>query len=129
MIFSQTSRLFILCGAISGFLSVSLGAFAAHSLKQQLSEHYLSVFQTGVTYQFYHALGLMLIGLIAYHHNTTGIKLAGWFMLAGSVVFSGSLYLLSLTGIRWLGMITPLGGLCFLTGWALLAYSIWKKSA
>lgn len=102
-------------GAALMFLAVSLGAFAAHGLKARLSPEMLAVFETGVRYHAYHALGLILLGAVR------GPDKAGWCFLGGIALFSGSLYLLAATGVRKLGMITPLGGLLFLAGWALLA--------
>lgn len=122
------SRLFLTLGAINAFLCVGLGAFGAHGLKQRLSTDMLTVYQTGVQYHFYHALGLMIIGLVlARTPGSRPVRLAGWLMLAGIALFSISLYALSLTGIRGLGMITPFGGVCFLSAWALLAYTLWQE--
>lgn len=122
------SRLFLALGAVNAFLCVGLGAFGAHGLKQQLSVEMLTVYQTGVQYHFYHALGLMVIGLVLSRSPGSRLAaLAGWLMLTGIILFSLSLYALSLTGIRSLGMITPLGGLCFLSAWALLAYTLWQE--
>jgi len=117
------SNLFIGLGALNAFIAVAMGAFSAHALKGKLSEHYLSVIQTAADYQFYHALGLILIGLIFLHNKSRLITLAGWLMLNGIILFCGSLYTLSLSGTKWLGMITPLGGLCFLIAWLMLAYA------
>ncbi|MEO7320927.1 MAG: DUF423 domain-containing protein [Nitrosospira sp.] len=120
-------RTFLALGAINAFLCVALGAFGAHSLKQKLSLDMLAVYQTGVQYHFYHALGLMAVGLVLLHFPKSRlIVLSGWLMLAGIVLFSVSLYVLSLTGIRGLGAITPLGGVAFLSAWALLAYGTWS---
>ena len=102
-------------GASLMFLAVALGAFAAHGLKTRLTPDMLAVFETGVRYQAYHALALLALGV------ARGPDKAGWCFLAGIVVFSGSLYLLALTGERRLGMITPIGGVLFLAGWALFA--------
>ena len=115
-------KLFIILGSVAAFFSVALGAFAAHTLKPRLSADMLEVFLTATQYQGYHALGLILIGVIGHHigHSTT-LKWSGWLMVAGIVLFSGSLYILSLTGYHRLGAITPFGGLAFLTGWLLLA--------
>lgn len=122
------SRLFLALGAVNAFLCVGLGAFGAHGLKQRLSVDMLAVYQTGVQYHFYHALGLMVIGLVLSRSPGSRLTtLAGWLMLAGIGLFSISLYALSLTGIRGLGMITPFGGVCFLSAWALLAYTLWQE--
>ncbi len=122
------SKTFLIIGAINAFICVALGAFGAHGLNQTLSVDMLAVYHTGVQYHFYHAIGLILVGLI--HHQFTSaklIKLSGWLMLVGIILFSMSLYLFSLTGIRGLAMITPFGGLSFLSAWTLLAYGIWQQ--
>ena len=119
---------FLLCsGAVSAALSVALGAFAAHGLESRLTADMLAVFQTGVQYQFYHSLGVILIGLIAVTRTPTSLTTAaGLVMLAGILLFSGSLYLLTTTGIRSLGMVTPFGGIAFILAWLLLAVGIWR---
>lgn len=118
-------RNFLMLGAINAFLCVAFGAFGAHSLKQTLSADMLTVYQTGVQYHFYHALGLIVVGLVLLHFpKSRSIALSGWLMFSGIILFSVSLYALSLTGIRGLGAITPLGGIAFLSAWALLAYGI-----
>lgn len=107
-------------GGIMMFTAVALGAFGAHALKNILTEERQKTYQTGVQYHIAHGLGLGLLGLAAAQSaHASQIVLAGWFLLAGIVLFSGSLYALSLTGIRKLGAITPLGGVCFLAGWAI----------
>ena len=114
-------KYFLILGAVNAFLAVGLGAFGAHGLKARLSLDMLGVYQTGVQYHFYHALGLLLVGMLVSQWPTEGlIKIAGWVMFAGIVIFSGSLYLLSITGIRGLGALTPIGGLAFLVAWLLL---------
>ena len=117
---------FLMCsGAVSAALSVALGAFAAHGLKTRLAADMLAVFQTGVQYQFYHSLGLMLIGLVAYVLKPSSLLTsAGLLMLAGILLFSGSLYVLSTTGIRGIGIVTPFGGAAFIAAWLLLAVGI-----
>jgi len=119
-------RKIIIAGAINAFLAVALGAFAAHGLKQHLGEYEIRIWQTAVDYQMAHALGLILIGLLA---KTLDINLTkpGWIMLAGIILFSGSLYALSLSEIKTLGMVTPFGGLCFLVAWVWLAISVYRK--
>ena len=114
-------RKIILAGAINAFLAVALGAFAAHGLKNHLGAYELGIWKTAVDYQMAHALGLILIGLLAKSFSIN-LTQSGWIMLAGIILFSGSLYILSLTGIKALGMITPFGGLCFLVAWAWVAY-------
>lgn len=112
--------LLLTLGGILMFLAVALGAFGAHALKNRLTEDRQKTYQTGVQYHIAHGLGLILLGLAAAQlENETQILLAGWFLVAGILLFSGSLYALSLTGIRKLGVITPLGGVCFLAGWVI----------
>jgi uncharacterized membrane protein YgdD (TMEM256/DUF423 family) len=121
------AKLFLTLASLSGMLAVMLGAFGAHGLKSRLSEQSLSVFETAVQYHFYHSLALLAVGLIAINQPQVALlKSSGWLFVIGIVVFSGSLYLLSMTGIRWLGAITPLGGLAFIGGWACLAAASWK---
>lgn len=129
MNFLITSRYFIALGAISAFLSVGLGAFGAHAIKQTIAAELLAIYQTAVDYQFFHSLGLILIGLVYQQLPTKLIKSAGWLIVFGIIVFSGSLYILSLTGIRWLGAITPIGGTAFILAWFLLAIGSFKKSS
>jgi uncharacterized membrane protein YgdD (TMEM256/DUF423 family) len=113
-------------GALCAGLSVVLGAFAAHGLKARLSEQMLGVFQTGVQYQFYHALALLLVGIMMKVMPASLLNyVAGAFFL-GILLFSGSLYALALTGQKWFGPITPLGGVCFIVGWLLLAFAVFK---
>ena len=118
-------RIFLMLGAINAFLCVAIGAFGAHGLKQMLSAKMLIVYQTGVQYHFYHSLGLIIVGLVLLHFpKSKPVLLSGWLMLGGIVLFSTSLYALSLTEIRALGAITPLGGIAFLSAWLLLAYGV-----
>jgi uncharacterized membrane protein YgdD (TMEM256/DUF423 family) len=122
-------RLFITIGAMSAFLAVALGAFGAHSLRDRLSADMLQVFQTGVTYQMYHALALIGVGILLGRFSVDGsawLTASGWLFVAGSVLFSGSLYVLALSGVTWLGAITPLGGVAFLVGWLALGLSLWR---
>jgi uncharacterized membrane protein YgdD (TMEM256/DUF423 family) len=119
-------RLFIVLGALSGFVAVAAGAFGAHALKQKLSADLLAVFQTGAQYQMFHALALLAAGLLAARTPSTAANAAGWLFVAGTLLFSGSLYALSLSGVRVLGAITPLGGLAFLGGWLALAFAAWR---
>lgn len=121
-------KTFLILGAINAFLCVALGAFGAHGLKQMLSAEMLTVYHTGVQYHFYHAIGLILVGLILQHFtNEKLVRLSGWLMLTGIILFCVSLYIISLTGLRGLGMITPFGGIAFLAAWALLAFGIWQQ--
>ena len=110
----------IRAGSLMMFLAVALGAFGAHGLKDVLSPEMKAVFETGVRYQVYHALGLFVIAWLSTRAYSRAIDLAGWCFLAGILLFSGSLYALSLTGIKKFGAITPLGGLLFLAGWFCL---------
>jgi len=116
-------RIFGSLGAVSGLLGVALGAFGAHGLKGRLTPEDLAIFETGVRYQMYHALALLLLAGFLARGGGGASPLAGWAFTVGIAVFSGSLYLMVLTGERWLGAVTPLGGLAFLVGWAALAWS------
>ena len=119
---SEVNRLFVVLGALNGALAVMLGAFGAHGLENQLSERMLAVFRTGVDYHFYHALGLLAVGLAAGPLGPLRrLHAAGWLMLAGIVIFAGTLYTLALGGPGWLGAITPIGGTAFILAWLLLA--------
>jgi uncharacterized membrane protein YgdD (TMEM256/DUF423 family) len=119
-------RLFVLLGAINGFLAVALGAFAAHGLEGSLSQRMTETFQTGVDYHALHAVALLVVGLLAGSAMPRLLALAGWAFFVGIVLFSGSLYLLVLSDTRWLGAITPFGGTAFLLGWATLAWYAWR---
>jgi uncharacterized membrane protein YgdD (TMEM256/DUF423 family) len=122
-----TAKLFLAIGCIAALLAVALGAFGAHGLKARIAPELMPVYRTGVEYHFYHALGMILVGLAAFHlPESAYLRAAGWAMLAGIVLFSGSLYLLSLTGLGWLGAITPVGGAAFITAWALFALAAIK---
>lgn len=122
---NPTARLFLVLGALNAALAVALGAFAAHVLKARLAPELLAVFQTGVQYHFYHALGLLLVGLVAGRAVALPwLQGAGGAMLAGIVLFSGSLYALALTGLRGFGMVAPFGGSAFLLAWILLAVAV-----
>jgi uncharacterized membrane protein YgdD (TMEM256/DUF423 family) len=108
---------------------VAAGAFAAHALRDRLSADLLDVFQTGATYQMYHALALVGVGILLSRFSVSGsawLAAAGWLFVAGTLLFSGSLYALALSGTRWLGAITPIGGVAFLLGWLALAIGIWR---
>lgn len=121
------AKLFITLASLSGMFAVVFGAFGAHALKNRLDDYAMGVFETAVQYHFYHSLALLAVGVIALHQpQTMLLRSSGWLFLLGIVVFSGSLYLLSLSGVKWLGAITPLGGLAFIAGWACLAATGWK---
>jgi uncharacterized membrane protein YgdD (TMEM256/DUF423 family) len=113
---------FLTWGAASGFIAVAAGAFGAHALKARLTPELLATFETAARYQMYHALALIAVALGQQRAGPSVLwSWAGWLFIAGTVLFSGSLYVLALTGVRWLGAITPLGGLAFLAGWLLMA--------
>ena len=107
-------------------LAVGLGAFGAHGLKSQLSQEMMQTYKTGVEYHFYHALGLLLVGILAITMPSTLLKWSAICLAAGIALFSGSLYVLSISGIKWLGAITPFGGVSFIAGWILLFVAVWK---
>jgi uncharacterized membrane protein YgdD (TMEM256/DUF423 family) len=120
------ARIFFILGSLSGLVAVALGAFGAHTLRDRLSTDLLSIFETGVRYQMYHALALLLTAWAITRWSGSFSVAAGWLFVAGSVIFSGSLYALSLSGVRWLGAITPLGGVAFIVGWLCLALAAWR---
>ena len=119
-------RTFAVLGALLACLAVGAGAFGAHGLRGRLTPELLDVFETAARYQMYHALGLLAVAWVADRWPGGATAAAGWLFVVGIVLFSGSLYLLSLTGTRWLGAITPLGGAAFLAGWLALAWAIWQ---
>lgn len=121
------AKTFLLLGSLNAMLAVMLGAFGAHALKAKLNPELLTIYQTGAQYHFYHALGLLAVGmLMLWQPGNALLKYSGGVMLAGIVFFSGSLYLLSITGLRLLGAVTPVGGLCFIVAWLLLAIAVWR---
>ena len=120
----------VIAAGLLGALGVAAGAFGAHALKSRLDDYALGVYQTAVQYHFYHSLALLAVGIIALGQPSSALlRSAGWLFLLGIVVFSGSLYLLSFSGVRWLGAVTPLGGLAFIAAWACLAAASWKLLA
>ena len=121
-------NLWLLLAAINGFLAVAAGAFGAHGLQGKLDTAALQVFETAARYHMYHALAMGLAAVLARPPRLAGAATAAALFLVGIVLFSGSLYVLALTGQRWLGMITPVGGVAFLAGWAMLAYAALRKS-
>lgn len=121
-------RVYLLLAAFFGFTGVALGAFAAHGLKGRLTEQYLAIFHTGVTYQLVHTLALFGVALLATHLPGRLVTWAGVCFAVGIVLFSGSLYVLTMTGISKLGIITPFGGLAFLAGWLCLGLAAWRLS-
>ena len=120
------AKTFLMIAAISGLLAVAIGAFGAHGLKGKLTEDLMAVYQTGVQYHFYHTLALLLVGILALHAPQLSLNWSGYLFAVGILIFSGSLYVLALTGIKWLGAITPLGGLALMAGWATLALAVYR---
>ncbi|MCC6429734.1 MAG: DUF423 domain-containing protein [Gemmatimonadaceae bacterium] len=119
-------RLFLMIGALSGAISVAAGAFGAHALREKVEPRLLEVFETAARYQMYHALALIAVGLVAARWSSGLTTSAGWLFVAGPVFFSGSLYAMTFTGVRALGAITPIGGVCFIAGWVCLALAAAK---
>jgi uncharacterized membrane protein YgdD (TMEM256/DUF423 family) len=119
-------RFFFVLGSVMAFFAVALGAFAAHGLKPRLSAEMLGIFEVGVRYHMYHAFALLAVAWACARWPDSRAQLAGWAFLLGIIIFSGSLYVLSVTGIRWLGAITPIGGVAFLIGWILLVWAVWR---
>ena len=122
----MTSKNILLLTALLGALSVALGAFGAHGLKKMVDAYYLEIFEKAVRYQFYHVFALGLTGLIAERYLQINFGSVAWLFLAGMVFFSGSLYLMTFTQQKWLGAITPIGGVSFIAGWLLLAIKLYK---
>ena len=120
------TRRFFLHGTLFALLAVAAGAFGAHALRARLTPDLLAVFETAARYQMYHALALLAVAWASTRWPGREVRLAGWLFTIGILVFSGSLYLLALSGVRWLGAITPLGGLCLLAGWGALALAAWQ---
>lgn len=121
------SKTILMTASVLLALAVALGAFGAHGLKSQLSSDMMQTYKTGVEYHFYHALGLLLIGILAVSFPSEMIKWSAILLMAGIILFSGSLYVLAVSGIKWLGAITPIGGLSFIAGWILLFLAVWKE--
>ncbi|WP_372523784.1 DUF423 domain-containing protein [Sulfuricaulis sp.] len=123
----QTAKVFLILGGINAALVVLLGAFGAHGLKTRMTAEMLAVYQTGVHYHLFHALGLLAVGLVATQISGSAyLRWSGWLMLVGIILFSGSLYVLSISGLRWLGMVTPFGGILFIVAWILFVVAIVK---
>ncbi|HJF33196.1 MAG TPA: DUF423 domain-containing protein [Sporosarcina psychrophila] len=122
---------FIIAGAVNAAIAVAFGAFGAHALKEKLSEHYLAIWETAVQYQMFHALALIVVGILmspSLFGSVTQLSWAGYLILVGIIFFSGSLYVLSLSGIGILGAITPIGGVAFIAGWIMLIVAAVKFS-
>jgi len=120
-------RVFVAVGGASAFIAVAAGAFGAHALRSRMSPELLAAFETGARYQMYHALALLAVACALTRWPVPAVRAAGWLFVAGTVIFSGSLYLLALTGVRIFGAVTPLGGLAFLAGWLALAVGVWRS--
>jgi uncharacterized membrane protein YgdD (TMEM256/DUF423 family) len=123
----MTAKQILIIALLLGALSVALGAFAAHGLKKLVDAYYLEIFEKAVRYQFYHVFALAITGLIAERYLATNFSLVAYLFLAGMFFFSGSLYLMTFTQQKWLGAITPIGGLAFIGGWLLLAFKLYKS--
>ena len=121
-------KVLLILGAVNAALAVICGAFGAHGLKARVDASLLDTWATASEYHFYHALGLLLTGILAKQFGAAGIVTAGWILFAGMLVFSGSLYILVLSGQRWLGAVTPLGGTALIIGWLWLAWSLYKAA-
>jgi uncharacterized membrane protein YgdD (TMEM256/DUF423 family) len=123
----RSSKGFFVTAALFGFVAVGLGAFGAHALKSVISADMLSIFETGVRYQMYHALALLCVSWALQKRHDAILFVSAWFFVVGVVLFSGSLYALSLTGMRAFGILTPFGGLSFMGGWFMMAWGFWKR--
>ncbi len=118
------ANIWLSAAALSGFLSVAFGAFGAHGLKGVLDAYSSAIFETAVQYQMFHTLGLLAIGVLQVSYPQRSFKVSGWCFLIGIAFFSGSLYILALSGLSWMGAITPIGGTAFLIGWGALVYQV-----
>ena len=123
----KTAMLFMMIGSVCACLSVAAGAFGAHALKSMLDPARLAVFETAAKYQMYHALALVVVGWQMHQMSDGRLLRAGWLFCLGILLFSGSLYIVAMLGVRWAGAITPVGGLAFLSGWGLLALAAWRR--
>jgi uncharacterized membrane protein YgdD (TMEM256/DUF423 family) len=123
----MNGKICLLVASFALAAAVALGAFGAHALKSRLGPDMLSVYQTAVQYHFWNALGLFALALLMLQWDAPALNLAAWLLLAGLILFSGSLYLLALTGARWLGAITPLGGIATIAGWLAVAWVVWLR--
>ena len=122
-------RLLIQVGALLSFLAVAIGAFARHSLEPKLSPESIAIFDIGARYHALHALGVVVVGILVAYGDPKRLRLAGWFLTGGIVIFAGSLYTLALTGMRLLGALAPVGGLSLMIGWVLVAYGFAAKKS
>jgi uncharacterized membrane protein YgdD (TMEM256/DUF423 family) len=123
----MNAKICLLVASLALAVAVGLGAFGAHAMKSRLAPDMLAVYQTAVQYHFWHALGLFALGLLMLQWDAPVLNLAGWLLLAGLILFCGSLYLLALTGARWLGAITPLGGTASIAAWLTVAWVVWLR--
>lgn len=124
----SSSQQFLVLGAVFAGLAVAAGAFGAHALKEILDEHRLQVFDTATRYQMYHAFGLCIVAWALDRYPRQQLEQIGWLFVIGILLFSGSLYVVSLAGVRWMGAVTPMGGAAFLAGWLLLGWRIWNQT-
>jgi uncharacterized membrane protein YgdD (TMEM256/DUF423 family) len=122
------SKFWLVLAAVSGLLTVALGAFGAHSLKYLLDDYGRSIYEKAVIYQMFHTAGLFVVGILQLYSKGKSYSMAGWGFLIGILLFSGSLYLLAITGMKWLGAITPIGGTAFLFGWACVVFALLKTN-
>ena len=122
------AREWVIAGAVCAMVGVALGAFGAHGMSGWVAPDLLVIWETGARYQMYHAFGMFAVAIVAGQWPQSPASMAGWAFLAGVVLFSGSLYLMALTGIRLFGAITPLGGVAFIIGWATIGWSAWRAS-
>lgn len=120
-------KILLIIGAINGFIAVALGAFGAHGLEGKLTESQLETWNTAVQYQMFHTIAILSVGLLLQKISATSLHWAGWMFLIGIIIFSGSLYIYSITSIKMFAMITPIGGVAFLIGWVLLAVAAFKQ--
>ena len=121
------TKTFLIIAAVFGFLGVAFGAFGAHALKDKLTPQLLETFETGVRYQMYHVFAIAVVALVSEHWRIGLFNISGWLFVAGIIIFSGSLYILSLTGEKIWGAVTPFGGLALLAGWLTLAIGLYKS--
>lgn len=121
---NTASRYWAMAGALSAGIAVAAGAFGAHALRARLEPRMLEVFETGARYQMYHALALLFVAWLGERAAGTPVQVAGWAFVAGTVLFSGSLYAMTLTGKTWLGAVTPFGGVAFLVGWLAVVWAV-----
>jgi uncharacterized membrane protein YgdD (TMEM256/DUF423 family) len=127
IVIEMDARLALTLAGICMFVAVAAGAFGAHALRGQLDPQMIAVWQTAVQYQAWHALALLGVGILLLHGpGKRGLAVAGWLFVAGIVLFAGSLYAVALTGVRGWGAVTPIGGVAFLAGWAVLAWAVWR---